>query len=71
MNSRKFEYFVCDFMELLGYGVGRVIQQTKDDGIDSVVKEDKLGSRKIFLQAKCHARDNSISVAEIQNLLGL
>lgn len=52
-----FEQLVVDLMIAMGYGgshkeAGRATQQTNDDGIDGIIKEDKLGLDVIYLQAK-------------------
>jgi restriction system protein len=70
MTPVNFERFVCKFMELLGYGAGEVTQPTRDGGIDGVVKEDKLGLHKIYLQAKRYARDNSVTPKDVQAFIG-
>lgn len=52
-----FEQLVVDLMIAMGYGgsrkeAGRATQATGDDGIDGIIKEDKLGLDVIYLQAK-------------------
>ena len=52
-----FEQLVVDLMIAMGYGgsrkeAGRATQQTNDDGIDGIIKEDKLGLDVIYIQAK-------------------
>lgn len=52
-----FEQLVVDLMIAMGYGgsrkeAGQATQQTNDDGIDGIIKEDKLGLDVIYLQAK-------------------
>lgn len=52
-----FEQLVIDLMIAMGYGgsrkeAGSATQQTNDDGIDGIIKEDKLGLDVIYLQAK-------------------
>lgn len=52
-----FEQVVVDLMIAMGYGgsrkeAGRATQATNDDGIDGIIKEDKLGLDVIYLQAK-------------------
>lgn len=52
-----FERLVLDLLLALGYGgaiedAGEVIGRTGDNGIDGVIKEDKLGFDAIYIQAK-------------------
>jgi len=57
-NTPKFfENLVVDLMIALGYGgsrsdAGRSIGQSGDEGIDGIIKEDRLGLDVIYLQAK-------------------
>ena len=52
-----FEQLVVDLMIAMGYGgsrkeAGKATRATNDDGIDGILKEDKLGLDVIYLQAK-------------------
>ena len=52
-----FEQLVVDVLVSMGYGgsrvdAGRAIGQSGDEGIDGVIKEDRLGLDLIYLQAK-------------------
>ncbi|NLB32054.1 MAG: restriction endonuclease [Alcaligenaceae bacterium] len=52
-----FEDLVVDLMIAMGYGgshkeAGSATRRTADDGIDGIIKEDKLGLDVIYLQAK-------------------
>ena len=56
-SPRFFEQLVLDMMLSMGYGgsraeAGSATQLTHDDGIDGIIKEDKLGLDVIYLQAK-------------------
>ncbi len=56
-TPRFFEQLVVDLMIAMGYGgsrkeAGKATQATNDDGIDGIIKEDKLGLDVIYLQAK-------------------
>lgn len=56
-TPRFFEQLVVDLMLAMGYGgsrkeAGKATQATNDDGIDGIIKEDKLGLDVIYLQAK-------------------
>jgi restriction system protein len=61
--SPKFlEQLVVDLMLAIGY--------TGDDGIDGILKEDKLGLDIIYLQAKRWARNRTIGRPEVQAFVG-
>ena len=52
-----FETLVIDLLVAMGYGgsrkdAGKAIGRTGDDGIDGIIKEDKLGMDIIYVQAK-------------------
>jgi restriction system protein len=68
-----FEDLVIDLMVKMGYGgsrniAGESINRTKDEGIDGIIKEDKLGLDKIYIQAK--KWENSVGRPEIQKFVG-
>ncbi|WP_167146899.1 restriction endonuclease [Pseudomonas sp. OTU750018] len=68
-----FEQLVVDLMIAMGYGgshkeAGRATQQTNDDGIDGIIKEDKLGLDVIYLQAKRWT--NTVHRPEIDKFIG-
>ncbi len=68
-----FEKVVVDLMLAMGYGgsrkdAGRATQATNDDGIDGIIKEDKLGLDVIYLQAKRWA--NTVHRPEIDKFIG-
>ncbi|MGE6178596.1 restriction endonuclease [Aeromonas salmonicida] len=44
-------------------------QYSNDDGIDGIIKEDKLGLDSIYLQAK-RSRDNTVGRPDIQAFAG-
>jgi len=52
-----FEKIVVDLLITMGYGgsrkeAGEVLGKTGDEGIDGIIKEDKLGMDTIYIQAK-------------------
>ena len=73
-NSPKFfEDLVVDLMIALGYGgsrsdAGRSIGQSGDEGIDGIIKEDRLGLDVIYLQAK--RWEGSVGRPEVQKFVG-
>jgi restriction system protein len=73
-NSPEFfERLVVDLMVAMGYGgsradAGRSIGGTGDEGIDGIIKEDKLGLDLVYLQAK--RWDGSVGRPEVQRFVG-
>lgn len=70
-----FEHLVVRLLERMGYGgtladAGVVVGQTGDEGIDGIVREDKLGFDMIYIQAKRWDRDKVIGRPEIQKFVG-
>jgi len=73
-NTPNFsERLVVDLMVAMGYGgsradAGRSIGGTGDEGIDGVIKEDKLGLDLVYLQAK--RWDGTVGRPEVQKFVG-
>ena len=70
-----FEQLVVDLLVSMGYGgstadMALVIGQSGDEGIDGVIKEDKLGFDSIYIQAKRWDLDTTISRSEVQKFVG-
>lgn len=68
-----FEQLVVDLMIAMGYGgsrkeAGKATQATNDNGIDGIIKEDKLGLDVIYLQAKRWT--NTVHRPEIDKFIG-
>jgi restriction system protein len=56
-SARFFEILVVDLLVAMGYGgsrkdAGQAVGQSGDDGIDGIIKEDKLGLDAVYIQAK-------------------
>lgn len=69
-----FERLVVDLLLAMGYGgdfkdAGIVQGGTGDGGIDGVIKEDKLGLDKIYIQAKRYT-DKKVGRPELQQFVG-
>lgn len=64
----RFEEIVMELLEAMGYGNGEVTKQTRDGGIDGVIRGDKLGFEEIFVQAK--RWHNNVSRKELQEFAG-
>ena len=59
----------------MGYGgavedSGMVVGQTGDEGIDGIIKEDKLGFNLIYIQAKRWDTDKAVGRPEVQKFVG-
>lgn len=70
-----FEHLVVQLLERMGYGgtlkeAGIVTGQTGDEGIDGIIKEDKLGFSLIYIQAKRWDAEKTIGRPEIQKFVG-
>ena len=68
-----FEQIVLDLLLKMGYGgseteSGEITKKGSDEGIDGIIKEDKLGLDKIYIQAK--KWENSVGRPEIQKFVG-
>jgi restriction system protein len=68
-----FEKIVVELLVKMGYGgsleeAGKATRYTNDEGIDGIIKEDKLGLDVIYIQAK--RWEGTISRPEIQKFVG-
>ena len=68
-----FEHLVVDLLVNMGYGgsrkeAGQAVGKSGDEGIDRIIKEDRLGLDIIYIQAK--RWDNVVSRPEIQKFAG-
>ena len=72
-TDSTFETLVVQILVKMGYGgsredAGRTVGRSHDGGIDGVIKEDKLGLDKIYIQAKQWG--GNVGSAEVQKFLG-
>lgn len=70
-----FEHLVVKLLQKIGYGSfvsdsGVVTKRSNDEGIDGIIKQDKLGFDTIYIQAKKWDRETSVSRPEIQKFVG-
>jgi restriction system protein len=68
-----FEKLVVDLLLAMGYGGfdtanGEITKYSGDGGIDGIIKEDKLGLDKIYIQAK--RWENSVPVSAVRDFAG-
>lgn len=72
-TPKFFEHLVVDLLVAMGYGGSRadaaqVVGKSGDEGIDGVIKEDRLGLDMVYVQAK--KWDNSVGPGEIDRFVG-
>jgi restriction system protein len=70
-----FEKLVVDLLVAMGYGGSKiensqVLGKTGDEGIDGIIKEDKLGFDKIYIQAKRWDIERTVGRPELQKFVG-
>lgn len=68
-----FEELVVELLVAMGYGgslrdAGKAVGRTGDDGIDGIIKEDRLGLDAVYIQAKRWT--TSVGRPEVQNFAG-
>lgn len=69
LDPEKFEELILDLMKNMGYGIEHSLtQKSHDGGIDGIIKEDKLGLREIFLQAKKY--ENPVPQSHVRDFVG-
>ncbi len=64
-----FERLVVGLLSRMGYGDGRVVGKSGDQGIDGILKQDTLGLEKVYVQAKRHT-SNQVGEPDIRNFSG-
>lgn len=73
IHPSKFEEIVVQLLVRMGYGgsiaeAGKATKYTNDEGIDGIIKEDKLGLDVIYIQAK--RWEGTVPRPEIQKFVG-
>lgn len=74
LSPEFFERLVVDVLVKMGYGgtledAGKAVGQSHDEGIDGVIKEDRLGFDQIYIQAKKWT-GTPVGRPEIQKFVG-
>ena len=64
-----FEQLVVGLLSKIGYGDGRVVGGSGDQGIDGILNQDTLGMEKVYVQAKRYT-SNQVGEPEIRNFSG-
>jgi restriction system protein len=75
MSWRFFERLVIELLLEMGYGgsrkeAGEAFQRGSDEGIDGIIKEDRLGLDIIYVQAKRWKDGSTVGRPEIQKFAG-
>ena len=69
-----FEHLVVELLKAMGYGgsvdSGIVTRYSGDEGIDGIIKQDKLGFDQIYIQAKRWDPTSCVGRPEIQKFVG-
>jgi restriction system protein len=74
-NPAFFERLVVELLVAMGYGgsvtdAGRAIGRSGDNGIDGIIKQDRLGIDNVYIQAKRWSRDRTVGAGEVRDLAG-
>lgn len=72
-TPKFFEHLVIDLLVAMGYGgsladAAQVVGRSGDEGIDGVIKEDRLGLDMVYVQAKRYA--DSVGGGDIDRFVG-
>lgn len=71
LTPTAFEHLVLDVMKKMGYGTDyEATSRSRDEGIDGVIMEDKLGFDRIYVQAKLWERSRTVARPDIQAFVG-
>ena len=75
LSPDAFEKLVVELLVKMGYGgsirdAGKAVGKSGDQGIDGIIKEDRLGLDIIYIQAKRWADNNAVGRSEIQKFVG-
>lgn len=70
MSPMFFEKLVLDLLEKMGYGKAEGTTYTNDHGIDGIIKSDKLGLDKIYVQAKRYAETTTVGSPDLNAFVG-
>lgn len=69
-NPYFFEKVALILFQKMGYGDFQETSKSGDGGIDGIIKQDKLGLEKIYIQAKRFSNANKVREPEIRNFIG-
>lgn len=74
-SPQFFEKLVVELLVKMGYGgafdeAGIAVGQSGDEGIDGIIREDKLGFSSIYIQAKRWNTETTVGRPEVQKFVG-
>lgn len=74
-SPQFFEKLVVELLLKMGYGgafeeAGITVGKSGDEGIDGIIREDKLGFSSIYIQAKRWSTDTAVGRPEVQKFVG-
>jgi restriction system protein len=74
-SPASFEKLIIDLLLAMGYGgsrsdAGEQLGRTGDGGVDGVIREDRLGLDRVYLQAKRYKPGNSVGSEAVQAFIG-
>lgn len=74
-SPKFFEKLVVELLLKMGYGgafdeAGITVGQSGDEGIDGIIREDKLGFSSIYIQAKRWSTETTVGRPEVQKFVG-
>lgn len=75
VTPAQFEQIIVDLLVAMGYGGGRsemakAVGRSGDNGVDGVVREDKLGLDVVYMQAKRYSPTNPVGAGEVRDFIG-
>lgn len=74
-SPEQFERIVVDVLVAMGYGgsvhdAGQAIGGSSDNGIDGIIKQDRLGVDNIYVQAKRWQKERPVGSPEVRTFAG-
>lgn len=74
-SPASFEKLIIDLLLKMGYGGSRVdageqLGRTGDGGVDGIIREDRLGLDRVYLQAKRYKPGNAVGSEAVQAFIG-
>ena len=71
LSPEKFEHLAVDLLLAMDYGAsGEALGRSGDGCIDGVIKQDKLGIDRIYIQAKRYSEGNNVDAREVRDFAG-
>lgn len=75
VSPTQFESVIVDLLVAMGYGGGRpemakALGRSGDNGVDGVVREDKLGLDVVYMQAKRYDPSHNVGPGEVRDFVG-